>query len=444
MRQRFLGCLWMLPLAFVFSLAETVKDREGAVRDDRAKMESSERWIYNDYEKGFQEAKRTGKPLLVTLRCVPCLACAGIDAQILIEDPSLTKLLDQFVCVRVINANSLDLSLFQFDPDLSFSTLFFAGDGTVLGRFGSWQHQNDAQERSTEEFKGALQSALKLFSELEHHRSALQGKQPKPFPYKRAVNMPALAGRYNVELDWQGKVVQSCVHCHQIGDAVRTQKRTQPEGITEQWIYPYPDPQTVGLLIRVTDSVTIAAVSPDSLAAKAGFEQGDTLLAINDQPLISTADISWILHQAKDGDAMTATVSKRPDNAPQTLRWTMPSKWRHHADIARRVGTWDMRRMALGGMKLRDLSDQERQRHGIAKNKLALLAEHVGQYGKHAVAKKAGLVKGDIITEIDGRSERLTESQLIGQLILAHPPGESISLELKRGDSRRRLNYQVQ
>ncbi len=39
--------------------AETVKDREAAVRNDRAAMEKDARWIYNDTERGFAEAKRT-------------------------------------------------------------------------------------------------------------------------------------------------------------------------------------------------------------------------------------------------------------------------------------------------------------------------------------------------------------------------------------------------
>src|SRR5262249_40448400 len=84
----------LLLTAMLFSsaslVAETVKDREGAVRDDKAAMEKDTRWIYNDYERGFAEAKRTGKPLLVVLRCVPCLACMGIDAQVLLQDTDLT------------------------------------------------------------------------------------------------------------------------------------------------------------------------------------------------------------------------------------------------------------------------------------------------------------------------------------------------------------------
>ena len=59
-------------LAASFAFADTVKDREGAVRKDKAAMENDARWAYNDVERGFAEAKRTGKPLLVVLRCVPC------------------------------------------------------------------------------------------------------------------------------------------------------------------------------------------------------------------------------------------------------------------------------------------------------------------------------------------------------------------------------------
>lgn len=57
--------------------AETVDDREGAVRDDKRKMESAAIWIYKDIKNGFAEAQRTGKSLLVVLRCVPCLSCAN-------------------------------------------------------------------------------------------------------------------------------------------------------------------------------------------------------------------------------------------------------------------------------------------------------------------------------------------------------------------------------
>jgi len=141
--------------------AEAVKDREGAVRGDRAVMEKDARWIYNDVQKGFGEARRTGKPLMVVIRCVPCLACMGLDARVL-SDASLAKWLDQFVCVRLINANAIDLSVFQFDYDLSFSTLFFNGDGTLYGRYGSWTHQKNPADKTIAGYTAALEAALAL------------------------------------------------------------------------------------------------------------------------------------------------------------------------------------------------------------------------------------------------------------------------------------------
>ena len=80
MHKPFLVLFLMLSAFVSISLAETVKDREGAVRKDKATMQDDALWLYNDYEKGFAEAKRTGKPLLVVLRCVPCLSCMGFDA----------------------------------------------------------------------------------------------------------------------------------------------------------------------------------------------------------------------------------------------------------------------------------------------------------------------------------------------------------------------------
>src|SRR5207237_9353535 len=155
----------------------SVKDREGEGREDRTAIEKDARWIYNDYQKGFAEARRTGKPLLVVLRCVPCLACAGIDAAVLLQETDLAPLLDQFVCVRIINANALDLSLFQFDYDLSFSTLFFNGDGTVYGRYGSWTHQKNAQAKTTAGYKRALEATLAIHEGYPANTAALARKQ---------------------------------------------------------------------------------------------------------------------------------------------------------------------------------------------------------------------------------------------------------------------------
>ena len=45
--------------------------------------------------------------------------------------------MDKFVCVRVVKANQMDLTLMQFDYDLTFAVMFMNADKTVYGRFGS-------------------------------------------------------------------------------------------------------------------------------------------------------------------------------------------------------------------------------------------------------------------------------------------------------------------
>jgi serine protease Do len=421
--------------------SETVKDRKAAVLDDRAKMESNERWIYNDWQRGFEEAKRTGKPLLVVLRCVPCLACMGIDASVL-NEPDLQPVLDKFVRVRLINANTLDLSLFQFDYDLSFSTMIFNGDGTVYGRYGSWTHQKDPYEKATSGFKRALESALEIHQSYPANKESLRGKQGRAMPVKNPLELPKLAGKYQRELDWEGKVVQSCVHCHQVSDALRSMYRDEKKTIPEQWVYPMPSPETIGLTLAADSTAKVETVKDGSLAAQAGFKAGDEILALEKQPLVSIADVAWVLHHAPDAGAIFADVKRGAQN--KTLTVALPKNWRRNSDITRRVGTWEMRAMATGGMLLKDLPDAKRTERGLAGNQMALFAEHVGEYGVHAAAKKAGFKKEDLLVEVDGISKRMNEGELIGHLLATHQSGTKVKAKVLRGGEKLDLEFPMQ
>lgn len=445
----------MKPLILMFALgfalisinAETVKDREGAVRDDKAKLENDPRWIYNDFEKGFKEGRRTGKPVLVVLRCVPCLACAGIDAKVLLEDEELKPLLDEFVCVRVINANALDLSKFQFDFDLSFSTLIFNGDGTLYGRYGSWKHQRDPREETTAGFRKALETALLIHRNKhpELKRQLLEGKQGKPSNYATPTKMPTLAKKYTRNLDWEGNVVKSCVHCHQIGDAKRTELRQAKKTIPNNLIYPFPSPETIGITFLSESNLVIKAVSPNSPASRAGLKHGDMIHNAEGQWLISHADFSWALHNADDEFILGGFFNYGgPTVQTNTLTIKLPENWRRKSDISRRVGTWPMRAMALGGIFLEDLSDDERQKRGMNTTQMALFAKHVGQYNEHAAAKRAGYVKGDVIVEFDGITNRMTESELIGYLLAKYQPGDQVKTVAVRKGKRKKMTIPMQ
>lgn len=424
------------------SLADAVKDREGAVREDRAAMEKDPRWIYNDFQKGFAEARRTGKPLLVVLRCVPCLACAGIDAAVLLQETDLAPLLDQFVCVRVINANALDLSLFQFDYDLSFSTLFFNGDGTIYGRYGSWTHQKNAQDKTTAGYKRALEAALELHRGYPANKSSLADKQGQAIPFKTPLDIPGLAGRYKVELDWKGKVVPSCVHCHQIGEAFRAYYRDQKKPIPADSIYPWPAAETIGLALAPDHIARVESVMAGSVAAQAGAQPGDNILSFGGQPLISLADFSWVLHHASETGSLAMVVNRA--EGEKRLQIDLPSGWRTKTDISKRVGAWSMRGMATGGLVLEDLADDERKRRNLGQNQMALLVKFVGQYGKHAASKNAGFQKDDVIVLLGGASDRVTEGEVLGRLLNRYLPGDKVEAKVLRGSETVALSLPMQ
>ena len=54
-----------------------------------------------------------------------------------LEDTELQKLLDRFVCVRLVQMGGVDLATFQFDPLVSWSIFLMNGDKTIYGRFGT-------------------------------------------------------------------------------------------------------------------------------------------------------------------------------------------------------------------------------------------------------------------------------------------------------------------
>jgi S1-C subfamily serine protease len=103
-----------------------------------------------------------------------------------------------------------------------------------------------------------------------------------------------------------------------------------------------------------------------------------------------------------------------------------------------------MRGMAIGGLVLEDLGDEERTRRDLARDTMALNVKFVGQYGKHAAAQKAGFKKGDIILMMDGLTKRTTESQLLGYLLAKRQPGEKVKANVLRETQRVELEMPIQ
>jgi hypothetical protein len=421
-------------------LAAQNTPRDIKVRADRKAFQDSKDWIYNDLAGGIRAARGTHKPLMVVFRCIPCEACQEFDDDVARRDPIIRDLLDQFVCVRIVQANAMDLDHFRFDFDLSFAVFFLDADLTIYGRFGTRSGRPEEQDISLQGLRKAMAEALRLYREGAAVKPSLAGKQVKTSRYRTPRDYPSLSGRYKSELDYAGSVARSCIHCHQVRDAERQLYRSTGERLPEEVLYPYPDPEVVGLKLDPEAMATVERVAPNSSAERDGFRPGDEIVSLDGQPLLSIADVQWILHNAPATAKLPARV--RRGGSMIDLTMTLDEGWRR-GNISWRPTTWSLRGMVLGGMKLDDLRDEDRRRMRLDDDRMALKAEHVGEYGEHAIAKRAGLKKGDVIVAVDGNNRRMTESQLIEYALWQKHRGDTMAVTVLRDRERMSLSYRL-
>ena len=434
-----------IALSLTLLLTSTVmgqnKTREQQVREDREQVTADVFWLYNDLPAAFARARESGKPILVGLRCIPCHECVKLDDHLVDTHPVIRPLLEQFVCVRVVSTNGLDLSLFQYDTDQSFAMFMLNADRTIYGRFGTRSHRTEwFGDVSLKGLAQALQAALDLHKDYPANKHVLAAKTGEPLEFSSPEKYPALKDRFTNSLNYRGEVAKSCIHCHQIGDARRDFYRQQKKPIPERLLYPYPHPKSIGLVLDPDQMATVKSVTSDSPAAAAGFRAGDAIELLDGQPLLSIADVQWVLNDV-DPTGTTVKAVVRRNNGNHELTMALPRGWRQADDITWRVSSWGLRRMTTGGMKLTTLSDEHRKELNIGTRSMALLAEHVGQYGQHAVAKRAGFLKGDVIVSYDGQTDLMTPGSLLAYGARHTIPGQKISVTLLRDG--KKMNKQL-
>ncbi len=440
----------MIRLTLIIAMASTMllgwagfQTREEKVRNDKAKIEAGGYWIYNDFAKAQSEAKKTGKPLIAVMRCIPCVECVKLDDDLIDADARVKPLLDQFVRVRIISTNGLDLSVFQFDTDQSFAAFLLNADGTIYGRFGTRSHrtvwENDV---SVDGLVNALQRTLAIHKQHPKYKTAFAAKRGPVPEFIHPELLPSLKDKYKSTIDYEGKVVQSCIHCHQVGDAVRELSFSRKEKLPEKLLFPYPHPKSIGLILDPNEIAMVRKAEPGSAAARAGFKTGDEISVLEGQPLLSIADVQWVLNGASaDGANLKATVVRGDKIVDLTLK--LDKGWRQRDDISWRASTWGLRRKALGGMLLEQLPVKDRTEQNLPSNSTALMVKHVGEFAPHNVAHRAGIRKGDIVLGFDSRTDLLRETDVIAYSLREKQPGDRVEVSILRNGSRQTVSFVI-
>lgn len=429
----------LLVILLVSSHVSAENEREAKVQADRQQFVAKKDWLYNDLTEAYRRAGSSGKPIMAVLRCIPCEECVKLDDDLIHSDPVVAPLMKEFILVRLTGTNGLDLNTFQYDTDQSFAVFFLNADKVVYGRFGTRSHRTEwVTDVSVQGMAEAMKKALQLHAGYPGNRRQLQAKSNQPTLYSTPEQFPTLRKKPG-RLNWQGRnfaasVVKNCIHCHEISEARMEHYWKKKESIPESVLYPWPHPKSIGLVLDPEQAARVQSVTAGSAAQKAGLQADDDIVEMNGQPLISMADVQWVLHHLPSGNASVPIVVQR---AGQTMRrtLTLADGWRRAGDTTWRTGHWILRRSMLGGMKLE---------HSDSAGKSVLTVRSVGNWGPFGVAKRAGVQKNDVVLAVDHRRDLQRESDVFDYINSEKRPGDFVQLTLRRGSRQVSARYKVQ
>ena len=386
-------------------------------------------WLYCDLPEALAQAKESGKPILVVLRCVPCPPGKSLDTAVMQPGKDLEKLEKQFVCVRIVHTKGLDLSLFQYDYDMSWAAMFLEADGTILGRYGtrvaSGKEKSDSHI-SLAGFRKAAERALALHENYPSNKGLLAGKRGKKPDYEVPEEIPGLDERAQGTLK-----KENCIHCHMVREfALRA--KWEAGKLTANDLRVYPMPERIGLTMDIDDGLRVTSIAEGSAAEEAGIEIGDELVTLSGQPQISLADIQWVLHISADEATIPVTIKR--DGEMLTKKIEVGGNWKQ-SDIAWRASSWYGLRQ---GLKTEPLSAADKKSRGLDEDDLALAVK--GMFGKGGPKlQQAGLQMNDLIVAVDGKTDAMSESDFLIWLRLNHGPQDSVKFTVLRGDDPREL-----
>ena len=203
--------------------------------------------------------------------------------------------------------------------------------------------------------------------------------------------------------------------------------------VPDKLLWAFPAPDVLGLTLDLRERATVRAVAEGSAAARAGFRPGDRIVLLSGQPIISIADVEWVLHQAPEPSTVKAEVDREGQRAALDL--PLAKGWRRGGDFVETLSlSWSARNL-IAGMRCREVAPEEKLRLGLARDALALSVRETTDPAvkrRNPSAAKIGLRRDDVIVEVDGQKASMTESQFLAYLVQKKTPGQKVDLTYLR------------
>lgn len=166
------------------------------------------------------------------------------------------------------------------------------------------------------------------------------------------------------------------------------------------------------------DGALIAAVVPDSPAARSGLQSGDVVLSINGHPIERAGDLSSRIGMATPGEKVQLKVWRERGEREISVKLGSARDAQEQASSNTAAGQGQL------GLALRPLTPQERQASGLERG---LVIQQVT-----GASARAGLQPGDVVLAINGQPADGIDKI---RSVLDKKP-KNVALLIQRGDER--------
>jgi S1-C subfamily serine protease len=218
----------------------------------------------------------------------------------------------------------------------------------------------------------------------------------------------------------------ACIHCHQVYEVQREALQAKGEWQRDKlWVYPLPE--NVGLTLELHAGDCVRAVATDSVAARAGLQEGDRLVTLNGVPVASLGDVQYALHRAPAVGTVAVRWSRGGTIQAGALQ--LPTGWRE-TDISWR---WSLRGLEPSPwVHGTDLTPKEKHLFGLGERQLAFSE---GNF-LSTPARQAGIQQNDIIVGVDDKHLELTARQFQAYVRLNYKIGDRVTYNIIRDGKR--------
>ncbi len=333
------------------------------------------------------------------------------------KDSPLGKQLDQYVCVRIVRLDNVDVGLFDRDWNNAIYFFLMNGDEQIYMRYGGRDAASADTYLNLNSMELALKKGLELHQQYEKGQLA-KTERPKPF-FPRQI--PLLVERTFKQ--------HACVECHLIGDYQNLQREQDGTLDKLSQMYRSPDIKTIGIELDVPQGLVVKEAKGP--AQQAGMKVGDRIAALEGQTVWTFGDLQYRYDKVdRRAQKLKLTVDRSGQNVDLAI--ALPPRW-WWTNLTFRQSSVDPRAY----FEDRPLTAEEKSKLGLKPEGFASQVKYVAEFAK--MMKSNDLRVGDVIAAVDGVEQDEFANTADLYIKLHKKPGDDATLDVIRDGQRLKM-----